>query len=46
VRSDDEHPHVRAPVGEAGLRTLPWTGMPMIVAPFAGMLSDRIGAGR
>jgi MFS family permease len=43
VRSDDEHPHVRAPVGEAGLRTLPWTGMPMIVAPFAGMLSDRIG---
>jgi EmrB/QacA subfamily drug resistance transporter len=29
---------------EAGLRTLPWTGMPMIVAPFAGMLSDRIGS--
>jgi EmrB/QacA subfamily drug resistance transporter len=28
---------------EAGLRTLPWTGMPMIVAPLAGMLSDRIG---
>jgi EmrB/QacA subfamily drug resistance transporter len=29
---------------QAGLRTLPWTGMPMIVAPIAGMLSDRIGA--
>jgi len=29
---------------ESGLRTLPWTGMPMIVAPLAGMLSDRIGA--
>ncbi|MGW4567222.1 DHA2 family efflux MFS transporter permease subunit [Streptomyces sp. NPDC004561] len=28
---------------EAGLRMLPWTGMPMIVAPIAGMLSDRIG---
>jgi EmrB/QacA subfamily drug resistance transporter len=28
---------------EAGLRTLPWTGMPMIVAPIAGVLSDRIG---
>jgi EmrB/QacA subfamily drug resistance transporter len=29
---------------EAGLRTLPWTGMPMLVAPVAGILSDRIGA--
>ncbi len=29
---------------QAGLRTLPWTGMPMIVAPIAGMLSDRIGS--
>ena len=29
---------------EAGLRTLPWTGMPMLVAPIAGVLSDRIGA--
>jgi EmrB/QacA subfamily drug resistance transporter len=29
---------------EAGLRTLPWTGMPMIVAPIAGVLSDRVGA--
>ena len=29
---------------EAGLRTLPWTGMPMLVAPVAGVLSDRIGS--
>ncbi len=29
---------------EAGLRTLPWTGMPMLIAPLAGLLSDRIGA--
>jgi EmrB/QacA subfamily drug resistance transporter len=29
---------------EAGLRTLPWTGMPMLVAPLAGLLSDRIGS--
>jgi EmrB/QacA subfamily drug resistance transporter len=29
---------------EAGLRTLPWTGMPMLVAPVAGILSDRLGA--
>jgi EmrB/QacA subfamily drug resistance transporter len=29
---------------EAGLRTLPWTGVPMIVAPLAGVLSDRIGS--
>lgn len=28
---------------EAGLRMLPWTGMPMIVAPIAGIVSDRIG---
>jgi EmrB/QacA subfamily drug resistance transporter len=28
---------------EAGLRTLPWTAMPMIIAPIAGALSDRIG---
>ncbi|MEU7134486.1 MFS transporter [Streptomyces sp. NPDC046261] len=28
---------------EAGLRMLPWTGMPMIVAPLAGYLSDRVG---
>jgi EmrB/QacA subfamily drug resistance transporter len=29
---------------QAGLRTLPWTAMPVIVAPFAGSLSDRIGS--
>lgn len=28
---------------EAGVRMLPWTAMPMVVAPFAGMLADRIG---
>ncbi|MFI5737075.1 DHA2 family efflux MFS transporter permease subunit [Streptomyces anulatus] len=28
---------------EAGLRMLPWTGMPILVAPFAGYLSDRFG---
>ena len=28
---------------DAGLRTLPWTAMPMFVAPIAGALSDRIG---
>src|SRR3984957_15285631 len=30
---------------EAGLRTLPWTGMPVLIAPVAGALSDRIGGG-
>ena len=29
---------------EAGLRTLPWTAMPIFVAPIAGVLSDRIGS--
>ena len=29
---------------EAGLRVLPWTAMPMVVAPIAGALSDKIGA--
>jgi EmrB/QacA subfamily drug resistance transporter len=29
---------------EAGLRTLPWTAMPIFVAPVAGLLSDRIGS--
>jgi EmrB/QacA subfamily drug resistance transporter len=29
---------------QAGLRTLPWTGMPMLIAPLAGLLSDRIGS--
>jgi EmrB/QacA subfamily drug resistance transporter len=28
---------------QAGLRILPWTAMPMVVAPIAGALSDRIG---
>ncbi|MEW2176757.1 MFS transporter [Streptomyces sp. NPDC005406] len=28
---------------EAGLRMLPWTGMPMLVAPVAGILADRFG---
>ncbi|MEU9005825.1 DHA2 family efflux MFS transporter permease subunit [Streptomyces sp. NPDC048551] len=28
---------------QAGLRMLPWTGMAVIVAPIAGILSDRIG---
>ncbi|WP_445152355.1 DHA2 family efflux MFS transporter permease subunit [Baekduia sp. Peel2402] len=29
---------------ESGLRVLPWTIMPMFIAPVAGLLSDRIGA--
>jgi nitrate/nitrite transporter NarK len=29
---------------EAGLRTLPWTGTTMIVAPLAGIFSDRVGS--
>lgn len=28
---------------EAGLRTLPWTGAPMLIAPIAGALADRFG---
>src|SRR6266566_5954308 len=28
---------------QAGIRTLPWTAMPVLVAPIAGALSDRIG---
>lgn len=28
---------------EAGLRTLPWTAAPMVVAPIAGMLAPRVG---
>jgi EmrB/QacA subfamily drug resistance transporter len=31
---------------QAGLRTLPWTAMPVIAAPLAGALSDRVGAHR
>jgi EmrB/QacA subfamily drug resistance transporter len=29
---------------EAGIRTLPWTGTTMLVAPLAGIFSDRIGS--
>src|SRR5258707_6884215 len=29
----------------SGLRILPWTAMPIFVAPIAGALSDRIGGG-
>ena len=29
---------------QAGVRILPWTAMPIFVAPVAGLLSDRIGA--
>ncbi len=32
-----------SPLG-AGLRFLPWTAAPMVIAPIAGTLSDRIGA--
>jgi EmrB/QacA subfamily drug resistance transporter len=31
---------------QSGLRILPWTAMPMVVAPIAGALSDRIGGHR
>jgi EmrB/QacA subfamily drug resistance transporter len=34
-----------SPLG-SGLRILPWTIMPMFVAPIAGALSDRVGGGR
>jgi EmrB/QacA subfamily drug resistance transporter len=34
-----------SPLG-SGLRILPWTAMPMLVAPIAGALSDRIGGHR
>jgi EmrB/QacA subfamily drug resistance transporter len=30
---------------QAGLRVLPWTLMPIFVAPIAGALSDRVGGG-
>jgi EmrB/QacA subfamily drug resistance transporter len=29
---------------QAGLRMLPWTGMPIVFAPVAGILADRVGA--
>src|ERR687886_1917242 len=28
---------------QSGLRILPWTAMPILIAPIAGLLSDRIG---
>jgi len=31
---------------ESGLRTLPWTAMPVVAAPLAGAFSDRIGPHR
>jgi EmrB/QacA subfamily drug resistance transporter len=31
---------------QAGLRVLPWTAMPIFIAPIAGALSDRIGGHR
>jgi EmrB/QacA subfamily drug resistance transporter len=34
-----------SPLG-SGLRILPWTAMPMVVAPIAGALSDRVPASR
>jgi EmrB/QacA subfamily drug resistance transporter len=34
-----------SPLG-SGLRILPWTAMPMIIAPIAGAMSDRIGGHR
>jgi EmrB/QacA subfamily drug resistance transporter len=34
-----------SPIG-SGLRILPWTIMPMFVAPVAGALSDRVGGAR
>jgi EmrB/QacA subfamily drug resistance transporter len=34
-----------SPLG-SGLRILPWTAMPMVVAPIAGALSDRFGGQR
>ncbi|MSX01715.1 MAG: DHA2 family efflux MFS transporter permease subunit [Actinobacteria bacterium] len=29
---------------QSGIRILPWTAMPIFIAPIAGLLSDRIGA--
>ncbi|MEJ2855606.1 MULTISPECIES: MFS transporter [unclassified Saccharothrix] len=42
--------YLQGPLGfsplEAGVRTLPWTAMPMIVAPLAGLITDKVGGGR
>jgi EmrB/QacA subfamily drug resistance transporter len=42
--------YLQGPLGydafEAGVRTLPWTALPMLVAPLAGALTDRVGGGR
>jgi len=42
--------YLQGPLGysplEAGLRTLPWTVMPMVIAPLSGALTDRVGGGR
>ncbi|WBB78421.1 DHA2 family efflux MFS transporter permease subunit [Micromonospora sp. WMMD882] len=41
--------YLQGPLGysplEAGVRTLPWTLMPMFLAPVAGILTSRIGGG-
>jgi EmrB/QacA subfamily drug resistance transporter len=31
---------------QSGIRTLPWTAMPVLTAPLAGIFSDRLGARR
>jgi nitrate/nitrite transporter NarK len=42
--------YLQGPLGysalQAGLRTLPWTAMPMVIAPIAGAITDRVGGGR
>ncbi|MGC4893656.1 MFS transporter [Micromonospora sp. DT31] len=41
--------YLQGPLGysplEAGVRTLPWTLMPMFLAPVAGLLTSRVGGG-
>jgi EmrB/QacA subfamily drug resistance transporter len=42
--------YMQGPMGfspfAAGVRTLPWTAMPMVVAPVAGLIADRVGGAR
>ncbi|GAA0637486.1 hypothetical protein GCM10010174_69050 [Kutzneria viridogrisea] len=42
--------YLQGPLGfspfQAGLRTLPWTAMPLLVAPLSGLITDRVGGGR